>query len=83
MSRLFSKEVLRDLTKYFTNHLKNFSEKNSKQITNFMDPSLSKYQCGFRRGFSEQNCLLAVLEKWKSLVNKGKAFAGLSKVFDY
>ena len=48
-----------------------------------MDPSLSKYQCGFRRGFSEQNYLLAVLEKWKSLVNKGKAFAGLSKVFDY
>ena len=29
----------------------------SKQITNFMDPLLSKYQCGFRRGFSAQNCL--------------------------
>ena len=33
----------------------------SKQITNFMDPLLSKYQCGFRRGFSAQDCLLAML----------------------
>ena len=32
----------------------------SKQITNFMDPLLSKYQCGFRRGFIAQNCLLAL-----------------------
>ena len=30
----------------------------SKQITNFMNPLLSKYQHGFRRGFSAQNCLL-------------------------
>ena len=29
----------------------------SKQITNFMDPLLSKYQCAFRRSFSAQNCL--------------------------
>ena len=58
----------------------------SKQITNFMDPLLSKYQCGFRRGFSAQNCLLAMLEKWKSSVDKGKAFGvlltDLSKAFD-
>ena len=26
------------------------------------------------RGFSVQNCLLAMLEKWKSSVDKGKAF---------
>ena len=51
-----------------------------------MDPLLSKYQCGFRRGFSAQNCLLAMLEKWKSSVDKGKAFGvlltDLSKAFD-
>ena len=34
----------------------------SKQITNFMEPLFSKYQCGFRRGFSAQDCLLAMLE---------------------
>ena len=49
----------------------------SKQITNFMSPLLSKYQCWFRRGFSAQNCLLAMLEKWKSSVDKGKAFGVL------
>ena len=42
-----------------------FEKMISKQITSFMDPLLSKYQCGFRRGFSAQNCLLAMLEKWK------------------
>ena len=50
-----------------------------------MDPFLSKYQCGFRRGFSAHNCLLAMLEKWKSSVDKAKAFgvllADLSKWF--
>ena len=34
-----------------------------KQITIFIDPLLSKYQCGFRKGFSAQQCLLAMLEK--------------------
>ena len=51
-----------------------------------MGPLLSKCQCGFRRGFRLQNCLLAMLEKWKSSVDKGKAFGvlltDLSKAFD-
>ena len=63
-----------------------FEKMESKQITSFMDPLLSKYQCGFRRGFSAQNCLLAMLEKWKSSVDKGKVFGvlltDLSKAFD-
>ena len=47
---------------------------------------LSKYQCGFRKGYSTQHCLLAILEKWKSAVDKGKSFGALltdlSKAFD-
>ena len=46
----------------------------SKQNTDFMGPLPSKYECGFRRGFSAQNCLLAMLEKCKSSVYKWKAF---------
>ena len=57
-----------------------------KQITIFMDPLLSKYQCGFRKGYSAQHCLLAMLEKWKNAVDKGKIFGALltdlSKAFD-
>ena len=64
-----------------------FEEINSKQITNVMDPLLSKYQSWFRRGFSAQNCLLALLEKWKSSVDKRKAFGvlltDLSQGFDF
>ena len=57
-----------------------------KQITQFFDKIFSKYQCGFRKGFSTQQCLLAMLEKWKRSVDKGKVFGALltdlSKAFD-
>ena len=47
---------------------------------------LSKYQCRFRKCYSTQHCLLAMLETWKSAVDKGKSFGALltdlSKVFD-
>ena len=47
---------------------------------------LSKYQCGFRKGYTTQHCLLAMLEKWTSVVDKGKSFGALltdlPKTFD-
>ena len=47
---------------------------------------LSKFQCGFRKGFSAQHCLIYMIEKWKKyLDNKGAAGAlltELSKAFD-
>ena len=52
----------------------------------FFDNILSKYQYGFRKGFTTQHCLLAMLEKWKRSVDNGKAFdtllTDLSKDFD-
>ena len=33
------------------------------QINNYFDLKLSTYQCGFRKGFSAQHCLLLMLEK--------------------
>ena len=57
-----------------------------RQLYSFMLEFLSKYQCAFRTGYSTQHCLLAMLEKWKSAVDKGKSFdallADLSKAFD-
>ena len=45
-----------------------------------------KYQCGFRKGFITQQCLLAMLEKWKRSVDNSKMFGALltdlSKAFD-
>ena len=57
-----------------------------QQISKFVEPLLSKYQCGFRKGYNTQYCLLAMLEKWKSSVDKGSSFGALltdlSKAFD-
>ena len=47
---------------------------------------LSKFQCGFRKGFRAQHCLLAMLEKWKSAIynkrNFGALLTDLPKAFD-
>ena len=48
-----------------------FEELLSKQISLFTDQFLSKYQCGFRKGFGAQDYLLAMLEKWKRTTDKG------------
>ena len=57
-----------------------------EQISVFFDKFLSDQQCGFRKGYSTQLCLLNLSEKWKNCVDKGKAFGAfltdLSKAFD-
>ena len=56
------------------------------QMADFFENILSKYQCGFRKGLSAQQCLLLMIEKWKKSVDKGYAFGAmltdLSKAFD-
>ena len=46
----------------------------------------SKYQYGFRKGISIQQCLLALFKKWKRSINRDKVFGALltdlSKAFD-
>ena len=48
-----------------------------KQISEFFEPILSKFQCCFRKGFSAKHCLLAKLEKWKSAVDNKRNFGAL------
>ena len=48
------------------------------QLTNFFETIFSRYQSGFPEGFSTQQCLLAMLEKWKRSIDKGKT---ISKAF--
>ena len=56
------------------------------QMSGFFDNFLSKQQCGFGKGYSTQQCLLALLEKWKRVVDSGQMFGALltnlSKTFD-
>ena len=57
-----------------------------EQLDAYFERILSKFQCGFRKGFSSQHCLIYLIEKWRnSLDNKGAAGAlitDLSKAFD-
>ena len=52
----------------------------------YLNKIVSKYQCGFRKGFSTQYCLVAMIEKWRqSLDSGGQAPAFLTdllKAFD-
>ena len=56
------------------------------QMPAYFDEIFSKYQYGFRKRYSSQQCLLVLLEKWKAVVGKGKVFGALltdlSKTFD-
>ena len=56
------------------------------QLSTYFEKILSKFQCGFRKGFSTQHCLLLMSEKWKHAVDNSNVFGALltdfSKVFD-
>ena len=46
----------------------------------------SKFQCGFRKGFNAQHCLITMIEKWWRPVDgggqAGALLIDLSKAFD-
>ena len=46
-------------------------------MATFMDEYSSKFQCGFRRGYSTQQCLISMIKKWKNVVDSGKSFGAL------
>ena len=47
---------------------------------------MTKYQCGFRRGYNAQQRLITLIDKWKKHVDNGGVFGAkltdLSKAFD-
>ena len=57
-----------------------------QQLYEHFNSILSPKQCGFRKGYSAQHCLMVVLEKFKELRDKGEEFGAfftdLSKAFD-
>ena len=56
------------------------------QMYKYFNHILSKWQCGFRKGFSTQHCLLVMTEKWQKCLDKGgisgAILTDLSKAFD-
>ena len=57
-----------------------------KQISSFIDQYLSKYLCGYRKGYSAQTALISLVEKWKKQLDTkgycGAILMDLSKAFD-
>ena len=56
------------------------------QMNNFFINKLSKYHCGFRKGFGTQHCLLVMIEKLPKIQDNKGVFAAVftdpSKAFD-
>ena len=56
------------------------------QLSVFFDKILSKHQCGFRKRFNDQHCLINLLQKWRQSLDQGLVFGALltdlSKAFD-
>ena len=56
------------------------------QMSSQIDNILSIHQCGFRKHFSAQHCLIVMIEKWKRCIDEngsaGVLLTDLSKAFD-
>ena len=56
------------------------------QMCKYFNHILSKWECGFRIGFSTQHCLLVMTEKWQKCLDKGGVsgviLIDISKAFD-
>ena len=40
----------------------------------FMDKYFSKFQCGFIKSYNIEQCLIALIEKWKIAIDSRKTF---------
>ena len=58
----------------------------NKQLEEYFQALLCKYQCGFRKGYRVINDLLPMIEKWRKSLDEGGAYVALLtdlfKVFD-
>ena len=43
-----------------------------RQILEYFETVLTKFQCGFQKGYSTQNCLLAIEENCKKKIRSGE-----------
>ena len=57
-----------------------------KQIAEFVENKMSKYLCGFRKGYNTQHTLMRLLDKLNKSIDKGRKtgvfMMDLSKAFD-
>ena len=80
----FDKENYRPLS-ILANLSKVYERLMYNQIYPCFQTIFSKFQCGFRKGFNGQHCLLAMAEKWRKTLDgageTGAVLTDLSKAF--
>ena len=71
--------ILPNLSKIYERFMQN-------QMYPYLNQIFSKYQCGFRKGYNAQHCLMAMIEKWRKFLDIGSHTGALltdpSKAFD-
>ena len=71
---------------FYQSYKKHLKELRLYKCLLFFEDIFNKQQCGFRKGYNTQQCLLKMLEKGKRSVDGGKNFGvlltDLSKTFD-
>ena len=48
-----------------------------RQISEYFETLFSKFQCGFRKGYGTQDCLLALVVNFKKALDQGKEYGAL------
>ena len=70
-----------------SNHSKVYEKLIYTQLYQYFKNILFPSQCGFRKGYSTQHCLLVLIEKFKEAIDTGSKFGALltdlSKAFDH
>ena len=66
--------------------LKIFERILHRQVSSYFDQFLSTFMCGYRKGFSTQQALLSLIERWKNTLDQnrygGAILTDLSNAFD-
>ena len=72
--------ILPNLSKIYERFMQN-------QMYPYLNQIFSKYQCGFRKGYNAQHCLIAMIDKWRKFLaiggHAGAPLTDLSKAFDF
>ena len=58
-------------------HFKIFERCMYRHISEYFETVLSKFQCGFRKGYSAQDCLLAMVGNCKKALDQGNEYGAL------
>ena len=48
-----------------------------RQISEYFETVLSRFQCGFRKEYSTQDCLLTMVENFKKALDQGNEYGAL------